>query len=276
MGKYHVKEVLCFEECEMFLRDFLKKNPFSIWSVADYEKIKNDLQRSLEKRENHILFGILKNQELLGLFSFLILKDEGYLEMLSGFSYDKEAYDEMIMHLKENYHGFNVDIVFNPDNFMLYDCLKQKDVKFDIEQQKMNYDHSELDVDTTDVLLLEDSYIPSYLSMHNTDMYWTGEKVIEAKERFRTYVITEKNIVVGYLDVTTCFEENEPFDLLVQEKYRRKGYGRKLLAKALEMNKPHGMSLHVNVDNQPAICLYESMGFVKAEKQNSIVAHLQL
>ncbi|MBD5460380.1 MAG: GNAT family N-acetyltransferase [Lachnospiraceae bacterium] len=82
--------------------------------------------------------------------------------------------------------------------------------------------------------------------------------------------------MVGYLDVTCCHEENEPYDLWVREEYRRKGYGRKLLAKALEMNKPKGMMLLVEIHNEAAIHLYESMGFEKMDNQNSVAAHLQM
>ena len=64
-----------------------------------------------------------------------------------------------------------------------------------------------------------------------------------------------------YFDVTKNNEENEPFDLLVKADSRRLGWGRKLLAKAIEANQPKGMMLIVDVDNAPAIALYRSMGF---------------
>lgn len=48
---------------------------------------------------------------------------------------------------------------------------------------------------------------------------------------------------------------------------------RKLLAKALEMNHPNSMMLLVDVDNYPAINLYESMGFAKVQGQNNLTAH---
>ena len=49
------------------------------------------------------------------------------------------------------------------------------------------------------------------------------------------------------------------------------GYGRKLLAKALEANAPNAMSVLVDADNAPAIRLYASMGFAK--KQTILTAH---
>ena len=76
--------------------------------------------------------------------------------------------------------------------------------------------------------------------------------------------------------MTHCFAENEPYDLLVLEEYRGMGYGRKLLAKALERNQPNGMMLLVDADNDPAIHLYESVGFAKVQGQNNLTAHWTL
>ncbi len=104
-------------------------------------------------------------------------------------------------------------------------------------------------------------------------MYWTGERVIKATDRFKTFIAIEDGIVAGYIDVTHCFAENEPFDLFVKEEYRRKGYGRKLLTKALQENEPKDMMLLVDFDNEPAINLYESMGLIKKESGNLLTAY---
>lgn len=130
-----------------------------------------------------------------------------------------------------------------------------------------------LGIDTTGVELLSEQYTDQYCAIHNKDMYWTGEKVSQAQDHFRTFLAIHDGKVVGYLDVTYTYNENEPFDLFVLEEFRRMGYGRKLLAKALEMNQPNGMMLLVDVDNAPAISLYESMGFTKVQGQNNLTAH---
>ena len=49
----------------------------------------------------------------------------------------------------------------------------------------------------------------------------------EAPDRFRVFLAVDNGLVVGYLDVTNCFEENEPFALKVKETYRRRGWGEK-------------------------------------------------
>ena len=42
------------------------------------------------------------------------------------------------------------------------------------------------------------------------------------------------------------------------------------------MNKPKGMMLLVEIHNEAAVHLFESMGFEKIDKQNGVAAHLQM
>ena len=138
-----------------------------------------------------------------------------------------------------------------------------------------------LGLDTTGVELLSEKYREPYCAIHNKDMYWTGEKVAQDQERFHTFLAIHDGKVVGYMDVTYIFKENVVVDkelhrladLFVLEEYRCMGYGRKLLAKSLEMNVPNAMMLLVDIDHDPAIHLYESMGFAKAQGQNNLTAH---
>ena len=127
--------------------------------------------------------------------------------------------------------------------------------------------------DTSGVEAYTPQYARQYFAIHNQDMYWTGEKVAAATERFRTYLALHDGKVVGYLDVTCCFAENEIYDLLVLPEYRRMGYGGKLLAKAVQANGPPGMMPLVDADNAPAIPLYERAGFVKKPYATSLTPH---
>lgn len=79
-----------------------------------------------------------------------------------------------------------------------------------------------------------------------------------------------------FSDPMLSFEENEPYNLFVLPEYRRRGFGRKLLAAALECNRPKGMMLLVDTDNVPAIRLYASMGFQTVREQNSLTAHWEI
>ena len=68
-------------------------------------------------------------------------------------------------------------------------------------------------------------------------------------------------VPVGYLDLGLSEEGNNVADLYVDQAYRRKGWGRKLLGKAVELAGDKPLTLQVDVDNAAAVALYESMGF---------------
>ena len=268
-----IRIIKTYEECSDFAYGFNGDPNFSDPMLCDEEQMECNLIKSIEKPDKHCVLGIYREDQMIGLFVFLVLRDEKYIEMLVGLSRDKEAYLEVLRYLEQCYPGYSADFVFNPGNYLLKELLDLRNAEYEQEQQKMVLGTPVLGIDTTGVELLSEQYAEQYCAIHNKDMYWTGEKVVQAKDRFRTFLAIHNNNVVGYMDVTYTFRENEPFDLFVLEEYRRKGYGRKLLAKALEMNQPNGMMLLVDIDNSPAISLYESMGFAKAQGQNNLTAH---
>ena len=268
-----IRTIKSYDECRAFISGFQGDPCFSDPTLCSEEQLRCNLIKAIEDPERHCVFGIYRENQMIGLFAFLVSRDEAYLEMLVGLSREQEAYTEMLAYLEQNFPGFDADFVFNPGNFLLKELLEQRGAEFEPEQQKMLLVNAVPEVDTTGVELLSDRYAAQYCAIHTTDVYWTGERVMQAQDRFRTLLAIQNGKVVGYADVTYTFQENEPFDLLLLEEYRRRGFGRRLLAKALEMNAPNGMVLHVDVDNTPAIRLYASMGFEKVPGQNTLTAH---
>lgn len=268
-----IRIIKTYNECREFASGFQGDPDFSDPMLCHEEQLQNNLIKSIDKPDRHCVLGIYREEQMIGLFAFLVLRDEQYIEMLVGLSREKEAYLEMFHYLKHHFPGYSADFVFNPRNFILKELLELYHADFEPEQQKMVLGTPVLGFDMTGVELLSEKYKEPYCAIHNKDMYWTGEKVVQAQDRFRTLLAIHDGKVVGYMDVTYIFEENEPIDLFVLEEYRRMGYGRKLLAKALEMNQPNAMMLLVDIDNDPAIHLYASMGFAKVQGQNNLTAH---
>ena len=255
---------------EDFIQSFLNDPAFSLGNNSTgslEERI-----RALITKHDHSCFVAKDGDRTSGLFVFLILPDDRYAEMILGMSRESDAVNEMLDYVKSNYAGYEFDFVFNPRDHLLAEALRQRGAEFDTEQQKMVYDHSPVNIDVSDVELISPKYEKQYIEMHNKDVYWTAERVLKATDTFRTYVALDGDNVAGYVDVTWKHDVNEPFDLLVKPQYRRLGYGRMLMAKALMENEPKGMLLTVDVDNEPAIRLYESLGFVKRENENTITA----
>lgn len=264
-----IREIQTYDECRNFVSGYVPQADDRLLSGA---QVHSGLHRALEEPDRHCVLGTWRAERMTGVFSFLVLRQERYLEMLVGLSHEGEACGEMLRALEERFPGYQVDFVFSPCNGALKGQLDLRGAVYEPEQQKMVLRAPFPAVNTDGIALLSDRYAEQYCAIHSRDVYWTGERVLAAQDRFRTFLAIDQGKVVGYLDVTAFCEENEPFDVLVLEAYRRRGYGRKLLAKALESNGDKGMMLHVDVENTPAIRLYNSMGFETAPGENSLTA----
>ncbi len=254
-----------------FIKSFTGDPDFSDPHITMMTEAGESLSKLL-KDEYHQGFLVTDGAEQRGLFVFLIEPDEKYAEMLVGLTRDAGAIEEMLGYAARVLAGWQCDFVFNPRHYLLKRALEVRKADFDKEMQRMVFTHTAPACGTENVQLLSPEYAVQYVRMHNTDMYWTAERVMAAPERFRTYIALEGGTVTGYLDVTHCFDENEPYDLLVKSEYRRRGYGRQLLAAALAGNGQKDMMLFVETDNVPAIRLYESMGFAAKENTNTLTA----
>jgi len=266
-----IRRLTSLDEHRAFIADFVGDPVFSDPMLATAEELELNLLRAVSKPNDHVL-GVYEGGCLTGLFVFLILPEERYLEMIVGLSRAAAAYEEIAAWLEAECPGYQADFVFNPANPLLRSLLARKRAAFLPEQRCMVLAGPTPAADTAGVEPLSAPYLAQYLALHGTDAYWTGEKVVAAPERFRVLLAIEDGAVVGYLDVTNCFAENEPYDLFVRPEHRRRGWGRKLMAAAIERNRPNGMMLLVDADNAPAIRLYESLGFAPRPDRNNLTA----
>ncbi len=258
-----------------FINNVNSDPDFSDPMLRNEEQIRCNLL-SASNNPNNLVLGVFDGEIVTGLFVFLVLEDEKYIEMLVGLSKEKSAYDEMFAYLKGHFNSYDADFVYNPNNHLLRSALKNENAQFETEQQKMILKNEVCFESNHQIELYSEKYREQYISMHSTECYWTAEKVINAPDSFRIILALENNEVVGYIDITHKYNENEPYDIFVKEYFRNKGYAKAMLAKAIELNKPNGMMLLVDIDNTAAIALYESLGFVKSAGENSICAHIIL
>jgi ribosomal protein S18 acetylase RimI-like enzyme len=126
-----------------------------------------------------------------------------------------------------------------------------------------------------EVILYSPKYKEQYVNLHLKDTYWTGDKVLTAFDKFRVILAIKDNKVVGYIDITHKYEENEPYDVFVKEEYRNMGIATDMLSYAIELDKNKRIMLLVDISNEKAIRLYEKLGFKKV-KGNNIKAHLEI
>ncbi len=273
---YLLQQLHTYEDCAGFQESFYGDPVFSDPMLINEETLRNNLRKSFKKPETNQVLGVFQRGELVGLFSFLVLREEQYAEMLVGLSREIGAFREILCYVEEAFPGFLVDFVLNPRNHLLRGLLKEKQGEFEPEQMKMVLGAPVKGLDTSEIVLFEEKYAEQYFEIHNQDMYWTGPRVAAAPEKFRTLLAIHQEKVVGYIDVTHCFQENEPYDLFVLPEFREMGYGRKLLTKAIEMNQPKDMMLLVDVDNIAGIRLYRSVGFEKSQGPGYLTVHWKI
>lgn len=77
-------------------------------------------------------------------------------------------------------------------------------------------------------------------------------------------IIKEKDKIIGYIGYWLKEPYVEIVNVGVAKEYQRQGYGKQLLENCISDSLSHGgniFTLEVRTGNQPAIALYQSMGF---------------
>lgn len=80
-------------------------------------------------------------------------------------------------------------------------------------------------------------------------------------------VKSNENKIIGFVLMRILTHEAEILTIAVQPSMQRRGIGRSLLTSAMQFLNSIGcreIFLEVTIDNQPAIGLYQSLGFVKS------------
>lgn len=266
-----IQKIYSFDEYEGFINEL---NEHPQYSDPHFSYDKNNLYRSLKSKDKHA-FVVLGNGIVKGLFVFIILPDDRYVEMLIGFTKVEEVFTEMLEYIENNYCGYQMDFVFNPLNTAIFGPLKLKGAIFEPEQMKMIQSGTIPNVSTNNIEQLSDKWMKQYCNLHSTDTYWTGERIVSALDKFRVLLVVKDEQVLGYLDVQNCYDTNEIFALYIKPEASSQGYELALLAKAIELNKPNQMMVVVDVDNKEEVDLYTAAGFTKLEGQNSITAYIK-
>lgn len=151
-----------------------------------------------------------------------------------------------------------------------------KKAYFDKEQQKMILTNAVPDISTDCVEEYSKKWRSQYCALHSADTYWTAERILSALDRFRVFLAVKNHQVLGYLDVTHCYNVNEPFDLFVRPELPFREYAVPLLSEAVKRNKPNQMMVLVCTESTEEIAAYVASGFEKVEGQNSVYAFYQL
>ena len=98
------------------------------------------------------------------------------------------------------------------------------------------------------------------------DNFWSYNVLKQELENDKTkYIIAkEKNEVVGFAGISVIFDDATLNNIVVKKSYRGKGIGGEMLETLIDLCSDMNLktfTLEVNVENTPAIKLYEKFGF---------------
>lgn len=250
------------EIAEYILRRQNGPGSFCHLCPTDKDGIIKELERLFAKSDPRVLvirddFGVLQ-----GVFNLFIIPEEHYIETDWGFVNDASVYDALIDYLHNTYSGYHLDAVVTKSNQIMFEAYRKSGLVYDAEQIFMELkDYTPKPVNAN-IVRYSPEYEASYRSIHDDEgLYWTADRMLNALDKYDVYIAVEKGEAVGYIEMTTCDDENEPIQLLVRPECRGKGYGRALLQTAIEKNFPRKMVLEVDADNTAALNLYLSLGF---------------
>ena len=83
-------------------------------------------------------------------------------------------------------------------------------------------------------------------------------------------VALDGDTVAGYIGSQTVIDETDMMNVAVHPSYRRKGIAGELvnaLVDALKMRQSHSLTLEVRASNDPAIGLYQKLGFAQGGRR---------
>ena len=261
-----IQKIYSFDEYEGFISE-LANHP--LYSDPHFSYDKNNLYRSLKSKDRHA-FVVLENGIVKGLFVFIILPDDRYVEMLIGFTKVEKVFTEMLEYMENNYCGYQMDFVFNPHNTAISRPLKSKGAIFEPEQMKMIQDGSVPNVSTNNIEQLSDKWMKQYCDLHSTDTSRLMYQRLLDDNKGNGYILTvdNKSHCIAYWDKARDSELAGKAELICIHSLPNnwhKGFGSKMMDMVLSDIKSSGYSevvLWVFRDNLRARAFYEAKGFV--------------
>jgi len=110
-----------------------------------------------------------------------------------------------------------------------------------------------------------------------TDSWSENSIRYELRNPLSTWLVAQDgDRVVGYVGSQTVLGETDMMNLAVDPEYRKRGIGRELVTRLIEILKcdqVHSLTLEVRVSNDTAISLYQKLGFVQVGRRPNYYHH---
>lgn len=245
---------------------------------TDYEKILAQFTRM----DNHPYDKLLISTDginLSGVLALTIEPEASYLEATGGvFAANnyKAIAIEFFNYIKEAYRGYQFDAAYPIENkqainFMETIGAKLLDYDYEMKTNKDKYKYKKIS-ETYEIIELSENYYQNFVNVHDKycpNVYWTGNRLLDALDKFDIFIALEKEEVVGSIVISKFNKEfREIYLMAVAEDKRYKGYEIALVNKAVDnafINGAKEIIVMVASDNIDEINLFMKLGFEKSD-----------
>jgi len=201
------------ENCVKLIEQCNKGNSKVRYFPSSRDEIERRLISRLNSNDYKVLVAI-DNSKIIGFMELLIDLEEKYFQILSFFALTKfnNMFDLYIGFLRKSFDGFSFDYVMSDFNVDSIKYMKSIGAKTDGKEIMIHIRKEEF-IETIEdsVIELNEEHYSDFIELHNKifpEVYWKGNLLVEEKNKFKKFVILEKNIILGYA-VLSCFGRDE-------------------------------------------------------------------
>lgn len=239
---------------------------------TDYDSILNQFKKILNHPNDELLI-LADDCEINGVLALLVEPDDRYIEAIGGvfaeYNYEATA-KEFYKYLKTRYCGYQFDAAYPEENIQAIDFMKSIGARllgydFEFKLHKSEY---KAFPETDNIVRLNSKFYKSFIEIHdkfNPDVYWTGEKLINALDKFNVFIALENDEVIGSVVISNLSNKTEEIYFIeVEESKQNHGYGTALMNKAIQnafRNGTDEIMVMAEKDNLTAIHILEKFGF---------------
>lgn len=222
----------------------LNQNPetSSYTLYNEKSKLEENFNMSFLK-DNSILLGYYKNNELIAVIQFFFIHSERYLQTTGVYisSNYNDVMDALMVIFKNEYPNYRALFGFPKENIKAnnyfiengYECV---DSCLDMRLSTVDFKGTK---HSNNIFQLCKSDFDSYAYFHDKsfpNIYWTSNRLREAFDDWYIFVYRSKGSIEGSVFIKICNENTlEIFGLLVSDEYLGKGIEEVLLAQGLKI-----------------------------------------
>jgi N-acetylglutamate synthase-like GNAT family acetyltransferase len=237
----------------------------------------NDISKQFEKMLAHPHDRLLifeENNQICGVLALLADPHEKYLEAIGGVFAERKYHlvaKAFFDYIARSYSGYSMHAAYPEENEQAIKFMESIGAELEDSDYEMRIKKGEILVCCCckDVMQLTERYFASFKEFHDAqhpNVFWTGEKLLDAQDKFRIHIVTENEKVIG--SVVTSRQTEEIFFIAVVDDKQESAYGKPLLLQAVQDAFADGaeeLLSMVERDNDSKINLFENLGFKRTD-----------